>query len=349
MRHAILFSVLGASLIAIALSNGGAWYLLLWLAVNFWCIAVGYAGAGAGILGKGPAGRIAFWAKVVYLPYFLFSSCVWHLGRLLIRESAYNEIAPGLLLGRRLLTHEVPAGIANYVDLTAEFEDSVTIRKGRNYICLPVLDASVPVPDKLKTALSQAREGSTYVHCAQGHGRSALFALLLLADRGIVHSCEDGLALLQKARPGIRLNSAQRVFVERYMKQDPKGTVASPWRIPLFILSALFIVFIALPMGVKLLNMKSEYVTGGVIHNTLEYTRNTGGLWPRSWADLKSEFASAYTRMNFDIDPATATKQEIMSAIRPRSGMYLTYPGARRDLEQLWAELQRHRTDAPPQ
>jgi len=114
------------------------------------------------------------------------------------------------------------------------------------------------------------------------------------------------------------------------------------WHLLIFVVVASIIVFIALGLGTRFLNMKSEYVTAGVIRNTNAFVEDTGGQWPRSWTDLKMDDMSAYTRMNFDIDPTTATKEEIMSSIRPQSDMYITYPNAEDDLERLWTELQRH-------
>jgi hypothetical protein len=96
-------------------------------------------------------------------------------------------------------------------------------------------------------------------------------------------------------------------------------------------------------LGPKLANMSSEYETARVIRETQEFVRRTKGQWPRSWADLTCGDRSSYTRMRFDIDPATATREEIQSAIGPKSGRYLTYPHAERDLTGLFEELRRHR------
>jgi len=103
---------------------------------------------------------------------------------------------------------------------------------------------------------------------------------------------------------------------------------------------------LAWALGPKLANMKSEYVTARVIRDTHAFVKKTHGQWPRSWADLGSEDLSSYTRMRFDIDPATATREDILSAISPKSGRYLTYPHAGNGLARLFEELENQRQGA---
>jgi hypothetical protein len=98
-------------------------------------------------------------------------------------------------------------------------------------------------------------------------------------------------------------------------------------------------------LGPKLVNMKSEYVTAGVICDTHAFVKKTGGQWPQSWQDLGSDDFSAYTRMRFDVDLESINKEEIMSAISPQSGKYLTYPHANADLEALFEEVVKQREE----
>ena len=48
-------------------------------------------------------------------------------------------------------------------------------------------------------------EGPLYVHCAAGHGRSAMLAATLLVRRGHAEDVDAAVALMQRARPGVRL------------------------------------------------------------------------------------------------------------------------------------------------
>ena len=104
-------------------------------------------------------------------------------------------------------------------------------------------------------------------------------------------------------------------------------------------------VLIALAIGPKLINMKSEYMTAGVIRDTQEFVEKTKGEWPSSWQDLGNHDFTSCTRMNFDVNPALATKQDVMSAISPQSGKYLTYPHAEAQLKALFKELKSQREE----
>lgn len=218
MKYSLALFLLGATLIYLGASKHGAWLLLAWPGANFAALGIGYLGIGAKVLGKGKAGRIPAWSKVFYFPFLIYTKIVWHTVRLLSREAPFNQVCHGIIIGRRLLPSEVPADITNYVDVTAEFEEPLSVRESVNYICLPILDGFVPTPGELKAALSQVRDGNTYIHCAQGHGRTGIFTLALLAEKGAVKDSEEGLLLLKKSRPALALNSLQSAFVQRYLK-----------------------------------------------------------------------------------------------------------------------------------
>ena len=95
----------------------------------------------------------------------------------------------------------------------------------------------------------------------------------------------------------------------------------------------------------KVSNMKSEYVTAGVIRDTGLFITKTDGQWPRSWADL-GEDRSRCTDLNFSLDPVKATKDDVLGAIKPKSGRYYTYPHSKEDLEAVYNELRSHRGQA---
>ncbi|MFX1566597.1 MAG: hypothetical protein ACFFCH_11475 [Promethearchaeota archaeon] len=84
---------------------------------------------------------------------------------------------------------------------------------------LPILDGGIPKTQDLKDAISRVMIGRTYVHCAQGHGRTGLFTIALLFARGQIQSVEDGLELLKKVRPGVRLNSTQQQYIQEYIAE----------------------------------------------------------------------------------------------------------------------------------
>ena len=221
MKYAAVFAVLGVMLAAYAVGLGGWGLLLLWPAVSFLVVASAYAGAGPRLLGKRSDGRVAWWAVALHLPFFALTWGIWHVQRKADRRPAVQEVVPGLWIGRRLLASEVPAGVTVVVDLTAEFPEPAGVRAGRTYVCLPTLDAMVPEPAAFAAALKQAAaaDGAVLVHCALGHGRTGLMAAAALVARRAAVDPKAALAALRELRPGIKLNAAQRRYLDEMTKQ----------------------------------------------------------------------------------------------------------------------------------
>jgi hypothetical protein len=214
MSFRYLLSFLGCALIAFGATRRDWLISIAWLGGNFLTLGVAHAFGFHRVLGKRSDGTIAPWQRFVFLPPLAYTSAVWHLARLLSREPAHNVVTDDLVVGRRLLPSELDRGqmggeFDNYVDLTAEFAEPAAIRRTSAYISFPVLDGAAPLPEALRAAVGSLRPGRTFVHCAQGHGRTGLFALALLLTRGSVGSVEEGLRVLAAARPGIRLNAQQ--------------------------------------------------------------------------------------------------------------------------------------------
>ena len=224
MKYSVIFGLLGVITCYLSATLGGWWYLFLWFVISFFTLSVGYAGIGPRVFCKQPDGTIPLWVKIIHFPFFLYSTIVWHITQVFSRENPFDKLGDDLILGRRLLAGELPSGVDNYVDLTAEFEDSKEIRETINYHCLPILDGSAPLTEELTSTISRIRTGTTYIHCAQGHGRTGLFALALLSTRGKVDSFEDGFSFIKKARPGIGLNKTQETFIRKFIAEQHDAT-----------------------------------------------------------------------------------------------------------------------------
>ena len=218
MKYAVAFGVMTLALVAGSALYPEVRWLLLWSALSFGIVASGYAGIGPRVIGKSRDGRISLPLKILNLPYLTYTWAVWHLCRLMSREASYNKIDEELVIGRRLLAKEVPEGFDHYIDLTAEFEEPAAIRARPGYRCLPILDASVPSFRELQGVVEDTAAGRAFIHCAQGHGRTGLFALALLLHRKRVETIEEGVGLLQSLRPAVRLNQAQIEFAHRYLR-----------------------------------------------------------------------------------------------------------------------------------
>jgi protein-tyrosine phosphatase len=222
MLYAIVFVLMSGWLVLLAVMVGGWCWLLLWPALSFAFLAAAYAGLGHHIFGKRPNGRLAWWALLLLLPVLLLLWSLWHLQRLMSREATCNEVAPGVWLGRRAFVHELPSGVVLVVDLTAEFPCSLPIDARRDYLALPTLDAGVPDEAAFRAVLARVATtaGPVYLHCAQGHGRSAMLAAALLLQRGLATDVRQAEALLRKARPGVRLKPIQRRWLRRWFDQQ---------------------------------------------------------------------------------------------------------------------------------
>lgn len=218
MRYAFVFLLTAAGFAALAARVGGWAWVLLWPALAFALAGGAYLGVGPRVFGKRFDGEIRLLSRVLLLPFLLFVWGVWHLLRRFERRPALHPVAPGLLLGRRLLPGEMPPDVVLVVDLSAEFDEPLEIRRGRKYVSLPILDGGVPDADAFRRAVDEveAARGTVFVHCAQGHGRSGIFAAAVFLARGLASTPAEAIAKIQKIRPGVRLRPEQARWLEKF-------------------------------------------------------------------------------------------------------------------------------------
>ncbi len=187
---------------------------LLWITAAYLIAGVAYFTGRPLLLGKRSDGSVTPWIAAVSIPYLVLCFAA-SLVRRLWGEPAWNEVAPGLFVGRRVSGRELPPGIDLVVDLTSEFPEPPSVRAGRAYRCLPTLDGCASDPAAF-AALAQevaATPGRVFVHCAVGHGRSASLAAAVMILRGQAADVDSAEALMKRARPGIGLKGAQRRIV----------------------------------------------------------------------------------------------------------------------------------------
>lgn len=211
MKHAVTYLVAAVVLSALALCLKGWALILLWPGVACLLVGLAYAGLGAGAFGKTRTGRLAWWPYVLLLPYLAFTYAIWKLKRNISKEPFYNEIAPGLWIGRRVLGDELPAGVEVLVDLTCEFAEPSSALCRCSYRSLPTLNYSVPDVQALRALVDELAQcqGGVYIHCAQGHGRSATVAAALLLRRGLAPTPDEAVAMIVRARPKVHLEPCQ--------------------------------------------------------------------------------------------------------------------------------------------
>ena len=227
MHYAVIFLCLGIGFAVAGVRLGGLGYLLLWPAASALLVGLGYAGLGGRVLGKRPDGRFAAWGYLIHLPHLLITLAVWYVQRWAIPENPADQVAPGIWVGRRPLCHEIPPGCACVVDLTAEFWTAKGVCGGvngtpvRKYLCRPVMDGHV-ADDRtfVKTVREVAAiDGELYVHCAQGHGRSAALAAGLMIARGLVGDVDEAETRMIASRAKVRLTGSQRELVRRVTEE----------------------------------------------------------------------------------------------------------------------------------
>ena len=212
MKYGFCFLILFTVLMLTAI-RGGIWYfVLVYLAISFAIVGIGYFGVGPRIFGKSAEGKRKWSATFFLLPYLLLTLVTWHLIRMLSRESPVNQLNPNFLLSRRLLASEMPLEVKSVVDLTCELSEPRDIGLTHNYLCYPILDASSLTPQELVTIAKEILNlpKSVLIHCAQGHRRTGLIAAAVLFVSGKARSSKDAISMVRAVRPGIELNSVRR-------------------------------------------------------------------------------------------------------------------------------------------
>ena len=108
MKYAALFLTLGPALVIEAVICRGLYWLLVWPGMSLTLVGLAYLRLGPSVFGKKSDGTMAWYSVALLLPYLLVAWVVWHVARIVGREDCYNEAAPGLFVGRRPRSNELP-------------------------------------------------------------------------------------------------------------------------------------------------------------------------------------------------------------------------------------------------
>ena len=208
---------IGVGQVALAALYPHVAWLLAWSGLDFCAVAAAYAFQKPRVFGKRLDGTLAWGPCVLLLPYLLLTWLLWYCQTRFSGEAVCDEVVPGLWVGRRASAEELPPDITLVVDLTSEFGAPRAVRTGHAYLCLPTLDNAFTDPESFGELVRQtaAWEGGVYVHCALGHGRSALVAAAILMAHGLASSPEAAFARVRQARPGVNLNRSQWAFLKK--------------------------------------------------------------------------------------------------------------------------------------
>ena len=188
--------------------------LLIWMSLVCFSLGAAYFMNKPGWTGKKSNGLIPVLYRIPFAPYYLILEGLWRTRFFFSKEDPYNEIVPGIYVGRRLKEKEIPGFVKTAADLTCEFQEPESFR-GINYYCLPTLDGSIPEKEKFLDFIRILKNAPPplYIHCAAGHGRAGLTIAALLLSRGDVDAGEEAIKMARSKRAKINLNKTQKNFL----------------------------------------------------------------------------------------------------------------------------------------
>lgn len=225
MKYAVVFLCLGAAcaVYAIAIGSPLPALLLFSSAVAFSGVGLAYAINRPGLFGKRSDGRLSVVNYLLFWPYFLLNHLLLTSYRFLSREHLFDHIEDNVYLGCRLSHRDrrliEQLHLVSVLDASCEFEEVCALRS-LAYYCIPILDTQAPSLTALTAGaewiVQQSQDGSVYVHCALGHGRSATFTAAYLLLSGKAHSVQEAILLITAKRPAVKLHPSQIARLEQF-------------------------------------------------------------------------------------------------------------------------------------
>jgi hypothetical protein len=196
---------------------------LYWLAFSYTFIALIYFINKANSFFKNKdSGKIPVFIILLTIPYFLLIYSIWYFKYKFSKENKINFFFENYYIGKKILFQDLPNEIEVVIDLTSEFNEDSNILKNRKYILFPILDGSIPDIDDFYLFIKEISkiQSNIYIHCAEGHGRTALVGIVLYLIKNKKCSFEDGLTFIKSKRDNIRLNNTQEEFLKEFIKSE---------------------------------------------------------------------------------------------------------------------------------
>ena len=171
------------------------------------------------MLGKRADGSISALGLLAFAPYHAGLRAKLALQRRFSSEPAWNLVAGQLYIGAWPSGPAlVPTAQLAVLDVTAELPLQVAPPA---YKRIAVWDTHSPSPAQIDEGVAWSLEQigagrGVLTHCAHGHGRSATMLGAILIAQGTAEGVDDAEALMQAARPRVRLNRRQRAALEAW-------------------------------------------------------------------------------------------------------------------------------------
>jgi hypothetical protein len=218
--YAAVFILLGALLVKAASDSENLPLSapLLWLALDLFLLSVAYLVGWWTLFGKTSDGSMRVARVVLMAPYLGLLWTIWAIQAGLSDGPAWNQIVPGIFVGRRCPFGKLPPGTSHVIDFTAEVPGDKKSRRTVKWLSIPVLDGCAPKPADYQKGFAftdNFPESIVYVCCAKGHGRSATFAAALLLKKGIAHTTKEAIETVETRRHRASLNNGQIKSLER--------------------------------------------------------------------------------------------------------------------------------------
>ncbi|MDX1959640.1 MAG: dual specificity protein phosphatase family protein [Leptospiraceae bacterium] len=197
--------------------------ILYWFSCSFFYLGGIYFLNKPNLLAKNQyLGRISGFIILFNLPYFLLINSIWFLKDTFSKENRTDYFFENYYIGKKVSFKNLPKNIETVVDLTAELNEDYDIVRNKNYILFPILDGSIPDINDFYLLIKKITnlQNNIYIHCAEGHGRTAIVAIVLYLLKNKELSINDGISFVKSKREKISLNETQKEFLNSFIDSE---------------------------------------------------------------------------------------------------------------------------------